>query len=526
MGLDLAIVALYLVGITVFGVWIGRKQGGTPEGYFLGGRQFTWVMIGFSLFATNITGTQFMGLPGLSHKIGIAASNNDLIGGLMLGVSAIFFIPLYLRCRLYTIPEFLEKRFGRTAKLIFGVTFVIQGIMASPMGFYAGGLGFLSLFNLSPDYLPAACLVVGVTVGLYAITGGLTSIVYTDLVQTSLLVGGAAVVLVAGLIKVGGFGVLHAEMGETHFRLLLPADNPHLPWTAVIGGVVIHSAFYSFCSASVLQRALGAKDVRHAQLGMLCGAYLKVGTLLVLAVPGIIAAKLYPGINPDSAMAVMIRDLLPIGLTGLVLAGLMSAVMSNADSSVVAIGSVVALDILPAVKRNPSERTALAVGRITAALILVFGIATAPYLAKFGQIYPLILRITAFMALPVGTCFLCGRFCRRVNNAGAIATLVFGLITGVVYVLGTAHPDLQALMPAWLVRAHFYNVVPILFALYVAMLFGVSWLTKPPPAELLAVLDLEADRSLAEGQSVAWYRGFRFWWLAFIALVVLLYLLF
>lgn len=444
----------------------------------------------------------------------------------MLGLSAIFFIPLYLRCRLYTIPEFLEKRYGQTAKLIFGITFVLQGIMASPMGFYAGGLGFLSLFNLPPDYLPAACLVVGVAVGLYAVTGGLTSIVYTDLIQTSLLVGGAAIVLVAGLIKIGGFGVLHAEMGATHFKLLLPANNPDMPWTAVIGGVVIHSAFYSFCSAAVLQRALGARDVRHAQLGMLCGAYLKVTTLLILAVPGIIAAKLYPAINPDSAMAVMIRDLLPVGVTGLVLSGLMSAVMSNADSSVVAISSVVALDILPAVRKNPDEKTALLVGRATSALVLVFGIAAAPYLAEFGQLYPLILRITAFMTLPVGTCFLFGRFSRRVNNAGAIATLAIGLLTAVGYVLGTAHPDLRPLLPAWLVRTHFYNVVPFMFALYVATLFSVSWLTKPPPAELLAVLDMKVDKSLAEGAPVAWYRSFRFWWIGFIVLFVALYLIF
>lgn len=526
MVIDFAILVLYLVGITAFGLWIGRREAKSKEGYFLGGRKFTWMLIGFSLFATNVTSNQFMGIPGLAHKVGVAASNNDLIGALMLALSAIFFIPLYLRSRLFTIPEFLEKRFSRTAKLIFGCTFVIQATLAMPMGFYAGALGFLSLLNLNPDYLPLACWIIGAAIGLYAIVGGLASVVYTDVVQASLLVGGALLVLVIGLGRVGGFGVLYQEFGDTHFRLFLPASNSEMPWTAVVTGVALHSAIFALCSVSVLQRALGARDIRHAQLGMLFGGALKLSTLFVLAVPGIIAAKLYPGISPDSSMAVLIRDLLPVGISGLVLAGLVSAVMSSADAGVVAIGSVVALDIYPSFVRHVDEARAVRVGRITAVAVMVFGIVVAPHIAELGQIYPLLLRITSFMALPVGTCFLLGRFVRRVNNAGAVTTLVVGLLTAALYVVFSAHPALRPLAPAWLVEAHFYHVMPFFFVGYAVLLVGVSLATTPPAAEKLAVLDAPPAAMLAAAERLPWWQTFWFWFGVFLAVLAALYVVF
>ena len=523
MLLDAAILVLHLVALTAFGLWIGRKAARSKEGYFLGGRRFTWVLIGFSLFATNVTSNQFMGVPGLAHKVGVAASNNDLVGALMLALSAICFIPLCLRARLFTIPEFLERRFSRTAKLIFGCTFVVQATLAMPAGFYAGGLGFLSLLNLDSSYLAPACWVIGLAIGLYAIVGGLASVVYTDVIQASLLVGGALLVTIIGLDRVGGPAALYREMGDTHFRLLLPADNPEMPWTAVVTGVALHSALFALCSVSVLQRALGASDVRHAQLGMLFGGALKLSTVFVLAVPGIIAAKLHPDISPDSSMAVLIRDLLPVGISGLVLAGLMSAVMSSADASVVAIGSVVALDIYPSCVRHCDEARAVRVGRISAVAVIVFGVMTAPFVAELGQVYPLLLRITSFMQLPVGTCFLLGRFVRRVNNAGTVTTLVVGLVTGVAYVACTTHPALKPLVPAWLVGAHFYHVVPVMFLVYAAILLGVSLLTAPPPAEKLAVLDAPADPSADGLARRPWWQGFNFWFGVFLAALAAIY---
>jgi SSS family solute:Na+ symporter len=219
----------------------------------------------------------------------------------------------------------------------------------------------------------------------------------------------------------------------------------------------------------------------------------------------------------------LIRELLPVGISGLVLAGLVSAVMSTADAGVVAIGSVVALDIYPSIVKRVNEKRAVLVGRVAATAVMVFGIVCAPLVAQFGQIYPLLLRVSGFMLLPVGTCFLVGRFVRRVNNAGALTTLGLGLITGPLYVAFTAHPALKPMAPEWLVQAHFYHVMPVLFLIYAAVLIGVSLLTAPPPPEKLAVLDMPAAVRLADGGAIPWWQGFKFWWWLFLGVIVALY---
>jgi solute:Na+ symporter, SSS family len=528
---QVSIVALYLVGITLYGLQVGKREAKTKEGYFLGGRSFSWPLIGFSLFATNINSASVIGESGLASKIGLAASNNELMGGIMLGVSAIFFIPLYLRSRLYTIPEFLEKRFNRVAKLFFSFNFVVQSILATPIGFYAGGLAVLHIFGLDPKYLLLVCVIMGVSIGIYSVFGGLASIVYTDRVQASLLILGCLVITVVGLHRIGGPTALYEHLGPGYFEFLRPAEDPHMPWTT-LPGIALHSAFFAFCSVAVLQRALGARSVHDAKMGMLLGSFLKIVTVFMLAIPGMIAAKLYPGAG-DSAMPVLVRELLPslglfgLLLSGLVLAGLISAVMSSADAGVCAISSVIALDIYPSCSRKAvNEPRALFVGKLAAALIMVYGTFAAPYYGKLGPIYLMILQVGGFMLLPVGTCFILGRFSRRVNEQGAVATLALGLVVSVAYIVGTKTPWGQSLMPEFFVQAHFYKVYPFFFLFYVIFLYGVSLLFPAPGADKLAVLEAGPAVQLAAETSRPWYGTFKFWWFIFLGCVVALYAIF
>lgn len=526
--LDASILVGYLVALAIYGLWMSRRDSGTKEGYFLGGRKFTWVLIGASLFATNYSTTQLMGEAGAAYKFGLAAANNDLIGALMLGLSAIFFIPMYLRTRLYTIPEFLERRFHPAAKTIFGVTFLTQAMLGTPIGYYAGGLAVTEFFHLPEQYLWVTCAAVGIIVGIYAVVGGLTSVVYVETIQMVIMMGGSVAVLVAGLVKVGGVGALHAAL-PGHFELLLPAGSRDLPWTAMATGVALHSAFFAFCSVPILQRALGAKDLHHAQLGMLFGAGLKLTAIFLFALPGVIALHLYPGTPvPDKVYALMIRDLLPAGMAGLVLAGLLAALLSSAESSICAISSVVALNIYPSFDRQASEQRALLVGKITGVAVILFGVVVAPFVKYFDQIYPLLLKIAGFMLLPVGTCFLLGRFVRRVNHQGAITTLVTGLVLSTAYVVLTTVASFRGHLPSGLAAAHFYHVYPVMFLFYVALLLAVSWLTPPPTAERLAVLDARHAGSgeVTGAEGLPWWRTFRFWWVVFLATVGTLYLIF
>jgi solute:Na+ symporter, SSS family len=526
--IDLTVVGAYLIAVTILGVWVGRKKSGSAEDYFLGGRQFTWVMIGFSLFATNINMTFFVAWTGKAARAGFAAFNPELLGGIMLTISAMVFIPLYLRSKIYTIPQFLELRFNTSSKVIFGGTFVLQNVLASPIAIYTASLGILSLFGWEVNQTTVVMcgICIACTVGLYAIFGGLTSVVITDMVQVVIMIVGGLLVAVIGLWKVGGIGVIHDAL-PNNFELLRPANDKEFPWTAVLSGQLLHSAFYAFTSIQILQRVLAGKNKHHAQCGMLLGAYLKLFGVVLFLIPGLVAAVLYAGVeNTDTLYTTMVRDFLPVGLSGLVLAGMVAAMMSSQDSGINAVSSVVALDIYPLVRKKASQGEAVAVGKVFAAGNLIWGILAAPIFMNMNSaLFDLAMTVAGFMVIPSGTVFLFGRFNKRLNGKGATTTLFLGMLIGFYYVATKNFPVLHDFMLPALRGMHFYHVFPLVFLLLTTVLFSVSYLTAPPPAEKLECIrpmDIEID----EGPKLPFYRTFKCWWLVYIAIFVAFYLIF
>lgn len=520
--IDLGVVAVYLLGIAIYGVWVGRRETATSEAYYLGGRKFGWFAIGASIFATNISITQFMSAGGLAHQVGLASINNDLIGGALLAVSSVFFVPVYIRSRLFTMPEFLERRYSRTTRQIFGWIYLMQSVLQQPTGYYLGGLALLGLFGLSFEYLPLACLVIGLTVGVYSVVGGLTAVVKTDVVQVVLLVGGGIAVSLLGVSRAGGWTALREQFGPTHFELLLPRGSD-MPWTA-LPGIALHSSYFAFCSIPILQRVLGARNEYHAKCGMLFGGWLKLLAIPLFALPGIVALKLFPDSVGDATYAMLVRELLPVGISGLVLAGMLAALMSSADSNVNAMSSVVAVDIYPQLVKNSSDQRALRFGKWTAAIIVVFGVSVAPYYQHLGAIYLFILRLGGFLFLPVGVCFIFGRFSRRVNSIGAIACLVVGGSIGLAYVFLTSLPPLKPYVPNWIVTLHFYEMLPFFFVACIVSLFSVSCLGSPPSRESLQVLD--QIKTHAEGKDRHVWQRFETWIALFCGSLGLIYVVF
>jgi solute:Na+ symporter, SSS family len=522
--IDLGIVALYLLGITAYGMYAARGAGKSTESYFLGGRDLGWFVIGASIFATNISTTQFMSGSGLAHRIGLAAINNDLIGGLLLGLSAVLMVPMYIKSRLFTVPEFLERRYNRTARLLFSWTYVLQNVLSTPTGFYIGGLAVLGLFGFDPQYLTVTCIIVGATVGTYSVLGGLTSVAKADAIQVVLLIGGGLLVAFFGVQKVGGLGSLYAEVGATHFELLLPRGTD-MPWTA-LPGIALHSCYFAFASVHIVQKVLAAKDQYHAQTGMLFAAWLKFLAIPLFAIPGIVAMKLYPDAVGDATYSYLVRDLLPVGVSGLVMAGLLAALMSTADSGVVALSSVVALDIYPSMSKQRNDQTAVKLGRWVAGSVMAFGVLAAPYAANLGPIYPFILRLSGFAFMPVGVCFVFGRFSRRVNHQGALACLATGVVLGFTYVIFTSLPALKPLLPGWLAALHFYEILPAFFTLLTATLFIVSWLTPPPSLEKLDVLSSKNAPALSGNENRPVLQSFQLWFALFLGTLGLIYIVF
>jgi solute:Na+ symporter, SSS family len=505
-----------------------EKKSSSSEDYFLGGRQFNWVLIGFSLFATNIHMGFFVAWTGKAARSGFAAFNPELLGGIMLTISAVVFIPLYLRSRIYTIPQFLELRFNTASKVIYGGIFVTQKILSSPIAIYTAALGILSLFGweVNATNVVICGIVIACTVGLYAIFGGLTSVVMTDMVQVVIMIGGGLLVAVIGVWKVGGLGVLHDAL-PNNFELLRPHSDKEFPWSAVLSGQLLHSAFYAFTSIQILQRVLAAKNLHHARCGMLLGAYLKLFGIVLFLIPGLVATVLYAGVeNTDTLYTTMVRDFLPVGLSGLVLAGMIAAMMSSEDSGINAVSSVVALDIYPLIRRKAKQAEAILVGKIFAAVNLIWGIIAAPIFMNMNSaLFDLAMTVVGFMVIPSGTVFLFGRFDKRLNGKGAVTTLALGMVLGTYYVSVKNFPALHGLMLPIIEDMHFYHVFPLVFLILTAVLYSVSYMTEPPPREKLECIR-PMEKEIDEGPPRPWYRTFKFWWALYILIFVAFYVIF
>ncbi len=526
--IDIAVVVFYLVGITLYGLWIGRKASTSKEDYYLGGRSFNWVLIGFSLFATNISIGAFIGGSGLAFKAGFAAIIPEINGGLMLVVSAIIFMPLFLRSKIFTIPQFLELRFNTTAKILFSGLFVCQNILLMPLGLYTGALAALGLFgwDINPTNITLAALSIACTVGLYATMGGLRSVVVTDVVQVVIMLVGGLTVAIVGVIKVGGFGALHQSAGPEMFEMLRPRGDPYFPWDAAFPGQMMHAAFYAFCNIALLQRALGAKDIDQARKGMLFGAFLKLGGILLFTIPGLVALTLYPQAAPDTTYAMMVRDFLPVGVSGLVLAGLLAAMMSSQDSSINAIAGLFALDIWPLVRPNASEREAVMVGKTFSATNLAWGVFAAPFFLTLDQgIYTIVLKVTGFMILPTGVCYIWGRFSQRVNGVGAVGVLLSGLVLGITYIAFSTLPSLRPHLPEIIANAHFYHIYPVFFIIFTVVLYGLSAMTAAPLPEKLECIRAAAE-PVQTGPAPVWYRSFKFWFAIYLACFIAVWVIF
>jgi SSS family solute:Na+ symporter len=258
---------------------------------------------------------------------------------------------------------------------------------------------------------------------------------------------------------------------------------------------------------------------------MLFGAYLKLFGIALFVIPGLVGVILYQDIpNQDMLYTTMVRDFLPVGLSGLVLAGMIAAMMSSQDSGINAMSAVVAMDIYPLFRKNASQKEAVWVGKGFAAVNIAWGVIAAPlFLDLNTALFDLGMTVAGFMVIPSGVCFLFGRFSKRVNSYGAVATLVCGLLIGVYYVMSKNFPASGVPIPDAVRAMHFYHVFPIVFLILTAILFGVSYLTPAPAAEKLEVIR-PMEKEIDTGPKRPWYRSFNFWWIVYIAIVLGFYI--
>lgn len=497
--IDLAIIGGYFLVVLAIGIYVGMRTK-TGEDLFLGGRTLTWGFIGFSLFASNISSTTLIGLTGTAYSTGIAVSNYEWMSGLPLIVMAAVFIPIYLRARITTVPEYLELRFDRRSRSIFSsVTIIISILVDTAGGLYAGAV-VLQIFFPHIE-LWHTTLVLAVIAGFYTAFGGLKAVVYTDTLQAIILLLGCGLLTWMLFAELGfSWSTVTAGVPEGHLSVIKPLDDPTLPWLGTLIGVPLLGFWYWVTNQYVTQRVLAAKNIDHARWGAMLGGFLKIVPLFLMVLPGAMAISVLPGIdNPDKVFPTLITEVLPIGVVGLVLAGLISAIMSSVDSTLNSASTLIVVDFVKPKKPDVSPRQVAMYGRIATVVLMALAAVWAPMISQFGGLWAYLQQMFSIIVPPIATVFLLGVFYPRGTAQAAFVTLIAGFALGLAIVaLGQ--------LGYW--SLHFSVNVGIMFAVS-ALIFVLTSLLDTRPAQD-KVEGLVWERGMTKpGEPQPWYVDYR-----------------
>ncbi|MGF1501350.1 MAG: sodium:solute symporter [Paracoccaceae bacterium] len=471
--LDLVIIALYFAVVLAIGLSVARGVR-TGEDLFLAGRSLRWPLIGGSLFASNISSTTLIGLAGAAYVSGISVSNYEWMAGVVLVFMSVFFIPLYLRARISTVPEYLELRFDRRSRLYFSaITIVLSILVDTAGGIYAGAV---VLRTFAPDLgLWETCFALAIVAGLYTAAGGLRAVVLTDALQAVILIVGSTILTIIVFAEFGfSWSAATEAVPDGHLSLIRPLDDEALPWLGTLIGVPILGFWYWACNQYITQRVLGAASLRDAQWGANLGGLLKLLPLFIMVIPGAMAIGLFPDLeNGDQVFPTLVAEMLPIGLTGLVLAGLLAAIMSSIDSTLNSASTLVLKDFVEREGRILEPRALRNWGRATTLILMTVAAIWAPNIANFGGLFSYLQQAFSILVPPVVAVFLLGAFWRRGGGRACITTLVIGHIAGIALFIASQ---------TGLWTLHFTINVGIMTALS-AILFVVLASREPAPEE-------------------------------------------
>jgi SSS family solute:Na+ symporter len=510
---DIGIIALYFIVVFAIGFYFARR-GRTSEDYFLASRDVGWFAIGASLFVSNISTEHFIGLAGSGATSGLAVGHFEWLACLILLLLGWVFVPFYLRSNVFTMPEFLERRFNRNCSVYLAAISILAYIFTKiSVHLYAAAIVLERVVGWSP--MTAAVILV-IATGVYTVAGGLAAVIYTDLVQTVILLIGAVVLTVIGLFEVGGFSGLRAALPADYFHMIKPMSDPEFPWTGIFLGAPILGIWYWCTDQVIVQRVLSAKDQGHARAGTIFAGFLKVLPVFVLVLPGMIALARYPQLftvtnghvtNGDIAYPTLIVNLLPSGLVGLMIAALLAALMGSMSAVFNSASTMVTLDFYKRLRPQASESQLVNMGRIATVLMVGLGILWVPFIHLLSsQLYIYLQSVQAYVSPPIAVCFILGILWTRPNGTGAFASLLTGFVLGaarfVFEVLDkTEHYDSGLIR--WLVDMNFLHYAIFMFVVCAVVLIGVSLVTPPPDRRKLAGLTFATVDDKIETTSVA-----------------------
>jgi len=472
-----------LLGITW---WATKQRKESTEDYFLASRHVGWFVIGASIFASNIGAEHIVGLAGTAAKTGVAMGHYELHSWLVLLLGWVF-IPFYMRSRVFTMPEFLELRYTPNARWFLSLITLISYVVTKVcVNVYAGAVVFQTLLGI--DFWTGALFILIFT-GIYTVLGGLRAVVYTEAVQTVVLVVGSIIVTVAGLIKLGGWGNLVALAGSNHLNLFLPANHPEFPWPGMIFAPPIVGLWYWCTDQYIVQRALAAKNEQTARRGTIFASFLKLLPFYIFILPGVMAFALSRSgqinlASADQAFPTMVINLIPIGIKGVVAGGLLAALMSSLASVFNSSATLFTMDIYKKLKPDTPEKKLVRVGRIATAVIVVSGVAWIPLMKHIsGELYHYLQSVQAYIAPPIAAVFLIGIFYKRINATGAMTSLVGGFVLGMLRLVAELNKTyLHGILYKFATVNFLYFAIFSFIGCATAMLI-VSWLTAAPSYE-------------------------------------------
>lgn len=555
--IDLIIMALYAVCIIGYGLYTAKAK--SSEEYFLAGRNMTWPIVGISLFAANISSSTLVGLAGDAYKTNTQVFNYEWLASVVLVFFAIFFLPFYLKSRVYTMPEFMERRYDVRSRYYFSfVTIIGNVLLDTAAGLYVGTVVLKLLF---PDLSTFAIVsILAVAAAAYTVPGGLNSVIQTEVIQAILLIVGSCLItyfafdqvggwsgLIAGLNDMGAAGTLpdngaayRPDTAEEILSLVRPTGQTwgdfflgtggdgFMPWTGLLLGAPILGFYFWANNQFMVQRVLGAKDLNHGRWGALFAGLLKLPVLFIMVLPGTVAIIMFKdfpveSINyqmaggeicrdlsecPNAIYPMLLFELLPTGILGLVLAGLLAAMMSSVSATFNSASTLITMDFVTKFFPKLTSKQLVRVGQFSTLALVVAACAWAPQIERFPSLWEYLQVVLSFIAPPIAAAFIVGLFSKRANGTGAFVSLIAGAIISITYLVMDAQGAEN-----WFTQMHFLHRTFYLFLLCGIVNMVVSSLTELPDPEKVAAYTwsprLIKEETL-ELQDYPWYLNYRY----------------
>ena len=504
--LDALILVAYFVVVGLIGWWSSKRSQADSRAYFLGGGSIGWMAIGASLFASNISAEHFIGLAGSGAASGLAVGQFEWLACFILLILGWFFVPFYLRTGVFTMPEFLERRFNRGCRNYLSAVSLLAYVFTKvSVAVYAGALVLRTILGWN-IYVGAVVLLAAT--GLYTVFGGLRAVIYTDFLQCFILIAGGVILTVVALGQpaVGGFAGLTEKLPASFFSVWKSLQDADFPWTGIVFGAPILGVWYWCTDQMIVQRTLAADDLKSARSATIFAGFLKILPVLILVLPGLAGRVLFPETAPNDMYAAMVDNLLPPGVKGLVVAALLAALMSSLSSVFNSSSTLAVMDFYHELRPSASEKELVRAGQVATVVLVVTGVLWLPFIGRMSdQLFVYLQSVQAYISPPIAVVFLLGLLWRRLNGPGALSALIAGFVFGALrfvaelgmksgwgWVNGSAFLTFYA-------RINFLHFAVLLFFLSAGVFVAVSYLTRPPPDEKMKVFAVDTRQIAAAG---------------------------